>query len=452
MNNKFTMKLTAGVAAVVMCAGIFPQQENINVETMSTVLVSAADTTDYLIRNTVSLLGQNEGTYNSVNMNDCGAVSIGKIQWHGTRALNLLKTIVKANPVQAKNILGDTLYKEIKEKSDWSKRIVNNSEKNLIVKLLSTQEAKKAEDNLAYNDVKNYVKRAQSLGITSDAAIVYYADLYNFGPVCADRVAKNAASTAGSYRKITLDNLHDYALSDKSSGMYKPRRKRAYDFCRKLEPKVTSSPSAAQSVSPSLSGSVYAGIYFRPCDSKYGSIVDALNSIGVKSSMTYRKEIARVNNIKNYSGTADENIYMLELLKTGRLIAPERSVTVTTQVSVPVTTPYVSSIVTEAVTTFETEITEPVTETFTEAVSTFSNTETSVTTSEPEVFHIVTGDINNDENIDISDLSLLSTYLVGDRILSETEKLAADINKDGIVSLSDLATLKQFLSKTIAEI
>ena len=36
----------------------------------------------------LELISSHEGTYNSVNANDSGAVSVGKIQWHGDRALH----------------------------------------------------------------------------------------------------------------------------------------------------------------------------------------------------------------------------------------------------------------------------------------------------------------------------------------------------------------------------
>lgn len=49
------------------------------------------------------------------------------------------------------------------------------------------------------------------------------------------------------------------------------------------------------------------------------SIVDALNQIGVDSSYGYRARLAEVNDISNYMGTAEQNTYMLELLKKGTL-------------------------------------------------------------------------------------------------------------------------------------
>lgn len=49
------------------------------------------------------------------------------------------------------------------------------------------------------------------------------------------------------------------------------------------------------------------------------SIVDGLKSIGVDSSLEYRKKIAKANGIKNYKGDASDNIKLLKLAKQGKL-------------------------------------------------------------------------------------------------------------------------------------
>lgn len=51
----------------------------------------------------------------------------------------------------------------------------------------------------------------------------------------------------------------------------------------------------------------------------YGSIVDALKSIGVDSSFDYRSKLASINGIENYSGSYSQNVQLLSLLKTGNL-------------------------------------------------------------------------------------------------------------------------------------
>ena len=67
---------------------------------LSMTITSAAitPTTDEIVDKATEVIISSEGTYKSVNPDDNGALSIGCIQWHATRALNLLKDIVNADP------------------------------------------------------------------------------------------------------------------------------------------------------------------------------------------------------------------------------------------------------------------------------------------------------------------------------------------------------------------
>lgn len=60
--------------------------------------------------------------------------------------------------------------------------------------------------------------------------------------------------------------------------------------------------------------------YYKKYTGKSTSLVDALASIGVDSSFSNRKKIAKANSITNYSGTAAQNTKLLDLLKSGKLI------------------------------------------------------------------------------------------------------------------------------------
>lgn len=63
--------------------------------------------------------------------------------------------------------------------------------------------------------------------------------------------------------------------------------------------------------------------YYEPIKSYKGnSFVDALKKRGVSASMAFRKKIASVNGIKNYTGTAKQNEKLLHLMKKGKLIKP----------------------------------------------------------------------------------------------------------------------------------
>ena len=171
----------------------------------------------------------NEGGYGSVNANDNGAVSVGKVQWHGSRALDLLKTIVAKLGQQAENILGAVLYKEIKTAIQWSARTVTAAEKNKLTVLLTTPAGRTAQDELAQKDVLSYVTHGISAGLTDPQALIYFADLENQGGAGAStRVAKAAAVTAGTMQKVTLSILHKAALNDRVMGKYPTRRTETY--------------------------------------------------------------------------------------------------------------------------------------------------------------------------------------------------------------------------------
>ena len=175
----------------------------------------------------VIIFGQ-EGNYGSVNANDNGAVSVGKVQWHGGRALNLLKTICAAES-RAASILGAALYREITTATNWNARTVSAQEKAVISSLLVTDAGKKAQDDLAEKDVTAYVEHGLKVGVSDPAALVYFADLENQGGAGASARVATAA-----VKPVTLDTLHSAGLADRVMGKYSTRRKNVYSAARAL--------------------------------------------------------------------------------------------------------------------------------------------------------------------------------------------------------------------------
>lgn len=121
---------------------------------------------------------------------------------------------------------------------------------------------------------------------------------------------------SGNLKKITDDGHRTLAQIsarlpnyNKASGKVLAGLTRRRAAEKKLfdTPVKTSSSEAAQS-------------YYRKYTGKSTSLVDALASSGVDSSFTNRKKIAKANGITNYSGTAQQNTKLLELLKSGKLI------------------------------------------------------------------------------------------------------------------------------------
>ncbi|MBP0977423.1 MAG: 1,4-beta-glucanase [Oscillospiraceae bacterium] len=83
---------------------------------------------------------------------------------------------------------------------------------------------------------------------------------------------------------------------------------------------------------------------------------------------------------------------------------------------------------------------------------TASPTASPTSTATAKTGEIVTGDIDFSGKIDVTDLTTLSLYLLGDKDLSEDALKAADTDGDGKVALTDLATLRQYISKKITKL
>ena len=195
-----------------------------------------AYTTDDVVEAAAGIIFSNEGSYTSINANDRGAVSIGVLGWHADRALSLLVTIVEADPENALEILGEDMYNEITTATNWNTRIFNSRESAVVSSLLGTQEGIDAQNDLAATDIRSYINRAMTDGITDGKALVYYADLENqMGAGGAERVSSAAVRLAGSAENVTLEHMYQAALADSvaSSGM--TRRRKTYNYCLALD-------------------------------------------------------------------------------------------------------------------------------------------------------------------------------------------------------------------------
>ena len=60
--------------------------------------------------------------------------------------------------------------------------------------------------------------------------------------------------------------------------------------------------------------------YFKKYTGKHDGIVKILDAKGYDSSFESRAKIAKLNGIKNYTGTAEQNEKMVKLIKAGKLI------------------------------------------------------------------------------------------------------------------------------------
>lgn len=198
---------------------------------------SAQKTDDEIITATMTYLNIKEGNCNSVNANDMGAVSIGMIQWHGTRALNILKQIVALIPDYALKVLGEKFYNEILTATNWETRIVNAEEKAGLIALLSTEESKQVQVAQARADISGYLAHAKRMGLTTAAQQMYFMDIENqYGSGGAERMLRYAIEASGK-QFTNLTQFHNgmrkaaYQLEyNNSVTPYMSRRESTYKY------------------------------------------------------------------------------------------------------------------------------------------------------------------------------------------------------------------------------
>lgn len=243
----------------------------------------------------------NEGGYTSVNANDNGAVSIGRIQWHGGRAKGLLQTICKKNPSNAKNILGVSFYNEIMGNNSWSHRVVNGDEKAKLSALLGTAEGKSSQDSLVLSDVISYITKGNSYGLTDENALIYFADGVNqYGTSSSlwKRIAQAAVAKGG-----TLDAMFEATKANTSN--YMSRRQKVYNTLKNSNSHGASPERPVKIVADKTTIKMIQKWLNDYCDT--GLVIDG--SFGPKSKKAAVKAIQHFMNVTYNAGLVEDGSF-----------------------------------------------------------------------------------------------------------------------------------------------
>ncbi len=119
------------------------------------------------------IIFSNEGGYTSINRDDNGALSIGKLQWHGDRARDLLLLLCAEIP-HAESILGE-IYDEIASGASFKSRVLSEDECTAVRELLSHEASRTVQDALAIDDICSDIKRGIGYGLSQCGALMYFA-------------------------------------------------------------------------------------------------------------------------------------------------------------------------------------------------------------------------------------------------------------------------------------
>lgn len=214
------------MAVVLSCLTII----GLVVSSFAVSFSASAVSVDEMTKAAVQIISRSEGTYGTINRNDNGAVSIGMLQWHADRALQLMRSIANADTGSAQSILGSTFYNEVMTASSWNSRTFSAAEGTAASNLLTTAAGKSKQDALAYSDVQGYISAGQNLGISNAGVLVYYAELYNRGMGVARRIL-NAAANGGAYSSVTLSQAAQHGACQQFQLLHQPSEQCVQHHC-----------------------------------------------------------------------------------------------------------------------------------------------------------------------------------------------------------------------------
>jgi uncharacterized protein YraI len=422
----------------------------------------------------IDCIMSHEGSYGSINPNDCGAVSVGKLQWHADRALTVMRRACQIDPSFAAATLGSSLYNEVMSASNWNYRTFSSSEASAAAALLSSDCGIAAQDAQANEDVQGYIITAQNMGITDTGALVLYADIYNFGCGIAARVAKRAASYAGSYSSVTLENMYQAALNDNfsSTSAFVSRANMVYNYlCSAGYGNSAVTPDTTTTTTPAVQftedgagtytvtasllnvrsgpGTGYSIVTTIP----NGAVITVTATGGDWAAITYDsfEGYCSVEYLVPYEDISTSETTTTEALTTTVTEITTEVETTETTTSVSETETETTEITTETTAYEETTETEDETTTTTVTDVTAESSETTTTAAKTNVivnsaYASVYGDVNCDGAVTVADAVLLHKYLVG-AISFNVEQLAnADCSLDSVLTTKDVTVIMQHLS------
>lgn len=178
------------------------------------------------------LTSTHEGSYGSINYNDNGAVSIGKMQWHADNAKNLLNQIRAADSASFDSIINQYgaqgLAQSLASGASWSNHVVQkgSAEANAIKAILESSAGQSVQEDQRKAFAQNYIDQAKSKGLSDLKAIAYIADMYNQYGMYSDLINKSIIPQALQMGG-TLDAV--YQATRNNTTKYLTRREQVYN-------------------------------------------------------------------------------------------------------------------------------------------------------------------------------------------------------------------------------
>lgn len=174
------------------------------------------------------VIGEVESNWNwqSVNYND--PITIGMMQWYGTRAAALLNRMKNERPTDY-DMLASSLVSSLdsnnQNSSYWNSRYLNQTEGESVSSAFASTESHIVQENQAITDFEGYIGTLEGWGLSKDnpKPLIFAMSMYHQSPKSAGQVVASAGGSA------TLDRIYQVCLNNGVLGQYRNRYTTVYN-------------------------------------------------------------------------------------------------------------------------------------------------------------------------------------------------------------------------------
>lgn len=173
------------------------------------------------------VIGEVESNWNwtAVNYND--PITIGMMQWYGTRAAALLNRVKNEMPT-AYGQLAASLRSDIESHDAgsawWTSRYLNRDEGNSIITVFQDKENHVIQENQAIADFEGYIATLENWGMSQSypKPLIFAMSMYHQSPASAGQVIATAGGSAD------LDRIYGVCMNHGVLGQYRNRYNTVY--------------------------------------------------------------------------------------------------------------------------------------------------------------------------------------------------------------------------------
>ena len=173
------------------------------------------------------VIGEVESHWNwtAVNYND--PITIGMMQWYGTRAAALLNRVKNEMPT-AYGQLAASLRSDIESHDAgsawWTSRYLNKDEGNSIISVFQEEENHVIQENQAIADFEGYISTLEGWGMSQSypKPLIFAMSMYHQSPASAGQVVATAGGSAD------LDRIYTVCMNHGVLGQYGNRYNTVY--------------------------------------------------------------------------------------------------------------------------------------------------------------------------------------------------------------------------------